>query len=780
MYVIQERDVSFGSLLRSLRASLGLTQEELAGRAGLTAKAISALERGERRRPYPHTVRSLAAALDLSDGERVGFVSAASGGGEASTPRAPVERGGIPHPPTPLLGREKELGEVGAFLGVSGVQLLTLTGTGGVGKTRLAVEAAREAAGRFSEGAVFVGLAPLSGCEQVLPAVCRAMGLREGQSARETLRAHLRGREMLLVLDNLEHVLEAAPEISGLIESADKLTVLATSRAPLRVRAEQEYPVPPLALPASTRSPAAGEVSDSPAGRLFAERAGEALPAFEITEGNAGAVASICWRLSGLPLALELAAAKVRFLDPAGILARLDRALSAGWARDLPERQRTMRSTLDWSHELLGSPERTLFRRLSVFSGGFSLESAEAVGSDGDLAAEAVLDLLGELVEQSLVFVEQGSGRTRYGMLEPVRQYALEKLDESGEANDFSRRHAERYHALALEAGPALMGEEQVVWLEMLWSEKYNLVAAMRFLLDIGDDERAVGLTWALWRYWWISGQLRESRRWMEEVLTEDEGELSTGRRAQANLTIGTMAWSEGDVGEALPALERGLELSRQTDDARSQAIALMLLGLVEIAEGGAEAHGCFEESLRLYRVADEEWGEALTLNYLGLTPLLGGDYEKAGSHFEEGLAAARSAGDRIAAHQALLNLAFLDLLREDGERAAKRLSEGLSLATEVRDILNAAYFVKGLGQVAGLRGACVAAVRLLGAAESAFEAVGSRPYRYVPDDALQNTVLAAARKELGEPRFTEEWSRGGKMTLERAITEALETESQF
>ena len=335
----------------------------------------------------------------------------------------------------------------------------------------------------------------------------------------------------LVVLDNFEHLLEAAPEVENLVEACPNLTVLATSRAPLRVRGEQEYPVPPLGLPASTRSPAPQEILSSPSGRLFVERAWAAFPTFELTEGNARSVAAICWRLAGIPLALELAAARVRFLTPSTLLSRLDQALSAGWTRDMPERQRTMHAALDWSYDLLSEPEKGLFGRLSVFAGGFTLEAAEAVGAGGEVNAEEVLGLLGSLVEQSLVAVEQepGSAEARYGMLEPVRQYALERLEAGGEAEEARRWHAAFFLDLA-ERAHRLMGSGQVEWLGRLDRETANLRAAMNWSLD-NEAETAARLGWALRPYWWIRGYHDEGRRSMEEVLAHD---LRPGLRGRA------------------------------------------------------------------------------------------------------------------------------------------------------------------------------------------------------------------------------------------------------
>jgi predicted ATPase/DNA-binding XRE family transcriptional regulator len=486
----------FGERLRSMRQAAGLTQEELASRAGLSPNAVGALERGARKRPQPHTVRSLSDALGLSGEERAALLAAVPRRGEAASSAddelPPTSSGpavsALPHPSTPLVGRERELEEVRDLLTRRDARLLTLTGIGGVGKTRLALGAAREVGDRFPAGAAFVGLAPLADPLLVVPSVLHSLGVPEaqGRTPREALIDHLRDKNLLLVLDNFEHLLEAAPEVAALVDSCPELVVMVTSRAPLRIRAEREYPVPPLALPPSTRSPSEEEVLGSPSGKLFVERAQAAAPGVTVTRENASAVAAICWRLAGLPLALELAAAKVRFLNPAVLLSRLDKALSSASARDLPERQRTMRATLDWSHDLLSEPERELFRRLSVFSGGFTLEAAEAVGAARSVAVEEVLDVLGTLVEQSLVVA--GGYEAHYGMLEPVRQYALEKLEESREAEETQRRHAAFFVGLAERAEPELRGPRQVEWLEGLEQEYANLRAAMSWALSTGDS----------------------------------------------------------------------------------------------------------------------------------------------------------------------------------------------------------------------------------------------------------------------------------------------------
>ena len=419
---------------------------------------------------------------------------------------------------------------------------------------------------------LFVALAPLKDASLVLPTIARALGLREvaGLPLRETLEAHLREKRMLLLLDNFEHLLEAAPEVAGLIEGCPELCVLATSRAPLRVRAEQEYPVAPLGIPEPGRVEDLLDVGGAPAVELFVERARAASPAFELTRQNAASVAAICRRLEGLPLALELAAAQSRVMGPAALLSRLDRALeSGGAARDLPERQMTMRATLDWSYDLLREPEKELFARLSVFSGGFTLEAAEAVGADGEAADEDyVLMLLKNLVEQSLVLAqleEEGEG-IRYGMLEPVRHYAREKLESTGGAEEVRRRHAAYYLALAEEGGPRLRGHEQASWIPRLETELGYLRAALTWCVEHGEGQRIARTAWASWTYCGLSGRMSEGRRWMERAL-ESEPRMPDASRRRLLHIAATLAAALGDFGSARPANEESMELFRRLGD---------------------------------------------------------------------------------------------------------------------------------------------------------------------------------------------------------------------
>jgi len=730
-------------------------------------------------------VRSLADALDLSEEERSSLLASVPGRGKSGvTVDLPVgvAESALPSPPTSLLGRERELEEIrGLMLGGPGVRLLTLTGIGGVGKTRLALEAVRVslAEGHFPDGAVFVALAPLRDPALVASTIARSMGLRDdqGQGADEILRAYLRERRMLLVLDNLEQLLEAAAEVvAHLIEACPRIAVLATSRAPLRVRGEHDYPVPPLELPPSTRAPTEEEVVGTPSGRLFVERARAVSPSFEVTSENAPSVAAICWRLAGLPLALELAAAKARFLEPQALLGRLDRALSTAWARDLPERQRTMSATLDWSYGLLSEPEGKLFGRLSAFAGGFTLEAAEAVGTvEGAEEPGEMLGPLGALVEQSLVAVQppEEGGEARYGMLEPVRQYALEKLEVTGEAERVRGRHAGYYLALAERARPRLHGPRQPIWLDDLAREHGNVRSAMAWLLERGRPGEAARIGWGIHEFWFRRGYTGEGLRWMERVLSAGEAPPAL-LRARALYVAALLSWLLGEPDRAFAAAGEGVAAAHVAGDPETVAYALGMRGLAAVSLGDLDAaEAVLSEALALFRGLGDPHGVSSGLYSLANLALARGDGEEAVGLLGEGESLSREAGDLAMLANFLGTQAISARLEGDGARTAELLRESVGIAGMLRDDYHVAFCAAGLAGTAAREGRAERAARLFGVADALNERTGAGVSWPVLRN-LNERDLAATREKLEPGAFEEAWTEGRAMSLEEAVTYAL------
>lgn len=776
---------TFGALLRTLREAAGLTQEELAARAHLTVHAVSALERGLRTRPYPSTVRSLAAALAISDEQRAVLLAAVANRARTTTPAANgtvlARPAGVPTPPTALVARTREVAELVALLRAPDHRLVTVTGLGGVGKTRLGIAAARELGGDFADGVAYVPLAPVLDSELVLTAIGAAIGAAAETDVTEAadpllaVAAVLADRRVLLVLDNVEHVLAAAPQVAGLIEACPGLTVLATSRAPLRIRGEHELVLHPLDVPSLERA-TPETVEASPAGALFLQRARAVVPALELSDGDAAAVAGICTRLAGIPLALELAAARTRLLDPRSLLDRLDDAIALDGARDLPARQRTMQATLDWSYGLLTPSEQTLLRVASAFSGGFTLEAVESVAARaGVLPADQVMGPLQSLAEQSLVVSAPPVGERRFSLLEPVCQYGRSQLAQAGEAAAVKAAHTAHYLDLAERAYPEYERADQVVWLDLVAAEHANLATAVTRAVAAGDGDSAGRLCWSLWLYWWLRGHSLHGRRQVEAAL---ELPMTTRVRARAEIAAATAAFRLGDVEASARHWESGLALARECDDLLSQTNGTAGAGLVALASGDAEgAEGHLVAAQRLGEQVGPEgaWIRGLIHVWLGTVAMLSGQPDRAVASVEEGLASARARGDRLTAYIALYTLSQVSSGREDQAAARRYLEEGIRLSVETGDLANLTYFCDALAVVEAAIGAFPRVPVLLGAAESLREDVGNASYGYYrPDEEAGRRASAQAREQLGVEAYDDALDAGRALDLADAVSFAL------
>jgi predicted ATPase/DNA-binding SARP family transcriptional activator/Tfp pilus assembly protein PilF len=615
----------------------------------------------------------------------------------------------VPAPVDELVGRDQELAELRHLL--RSRRLLSLTGPGGVGKTRLAIAAARSVAGEFDGGAAFVDLAPLADPGLVLPELARALGVVEAgdQPLLDTLAGALGQTRLLLVIDNVEHVLSAAPVLTELLAACPGLRVLLTSRTRPRLRGEQEYPVAPLALPDApapgTQQPAPPEVVErAPAIALFVRRAQLARPDFSLTAANAGALAEICRRLDGLPLAIEMAAARVRLLPPAELLRRLAEPLAVlgGGARDAPARHRTLRATIAWSYDLLTPAEQALFTDLAVFAGGATLEAVEVVAAaTAGLDATTALETAAALVDHSLIQQrEDALGQGRLGMLETIREFARERLDARGDANTVQARHAAYFLAFAETAAPELTGPEQAEWLDRLELEIDNLRAALRAFHQ-ADQAALLRLVSALWRFWWVHGYLTEGRSWLERAIAMPPAGPDASYAAALD-GAGVLAEAQGDLATATLRHEAALAVWQALGDPRGQLRSLLNLGLVAIERGEpGQAIRLYEEALALARATGDQAGIAACLGNLGQAAVEQGAHERAAAYYRESLHLFRALGDLRNLGAVLDNLGALAFREGDYQQAAEFQSEALTLFRDLGDRQGMAETLANYGHTA-------------------------------------------------------------------------------
>ena len=792
-----DNTTSFGYWIRRQRKSLDLTQVELAQRVGCAPKTIEKLEADERR-PSKAMAERLADALELEPGARPGFLTNARGGlaGPLPIDRQRV-RGAIPVSATPLIGRAREVAAVCATFEDTPARLVTLIGPGGIGKTRVALQVAADLAASFVDGVTFIDLAPITDPDLVPAGIAHALGAKD--AAPQSLAAELRDKQLLLVLDNVEQVVAAAPLMAALLAAAPRLKMLLTSRVVVGVYGEHLVEVPPLAYPATTHlaqdSLGVQQALEYEAIRLFAERARAVKADFAVGQDNLAAVVEICSRLEGLPLALELAAARVRLLPPQSLLARLHPEntrclpLLTGGAQTLPLRHQTLRATIDWSCHLLDRRDQVLFRRLSVFVGGWSLEAAEAVCQElGDPPVD-VLDGLHSLLDKSLLQQRASvDGGPRFSMMETIREYAGEQLAASGEREVLQRRHAAYFVQLAEGALSPVIEPLQWPSYDRLEEEHDNLRAVFTWSRTEATGETGMRLALALSGFWRERGHLREGYRWLTDAVTQCEVEGRVGPSTEGALTLrartlnelGSYAIFQGDLDGAQPRLEESLALFQELGDQAGIAEVLADLGMLCQMRGDfGRAGPLLDQSLTLYRELGRASDVALILYFLGTLAYSQDQARRAGELWEESLLLFRAEHHRWGIANVLTHLAMVALDQEDHGRARTHLVESLTLLREMDDRWKTLLALEVVARLAAVqpgtdthRGV-VRAARLFGAAAALRETL-SAPLLAIYHEHYQRAVVTV-RAQLDDQAFEMAWGEGRVMTLEQAIAYALE-----
>jgi predicted ATPase/DNA-binding XRE family transcriptional regulator len=770
---------SFGAQLKALREAAGYTQEELATIAGLSVQAVSALERGQRRRPHVETVRALSAAFDLSGSSRDAFVGSARAPAHA-TAIDELTRASLPLPLTALLGRDTDLQTLRQWLADPTARFITLTGPGGVGKTRLVLELVRAIAEESSTRVVFVSLAPMRDAAFVASAIAEALGLADVTAADLPRRARAACADYpaLLILDNFEQVLAAAPLVADLLTSVASLRVLVTSRAPLRVRGEREYVVGPLGLEAGSEAMPPADLSRAPAVRLFVERVRDVQPEFRLTSANGPAVTAICRRLDALPLALELAAPWMKVLTVENLLSRLthDVLLSTAGPRDLPERQQTMNATVAWSYQLLDPDEQRAFRRFGALPGLFPIDAAAAVlagreaasgGSDDAVRATAAL------IDKSLLSRAATSAVATcpaYYMLETVRAYAALALTATGERDDALEglvRYTTDEASLAVEG---LRGVHQVNWLDRVREDLESYRGALTWLIDRDRPAEACDIAFSLFFFWVIRGHAAEGLRWYEQILNRPSLPLAVESRAF--LGAGAMWYTQAEIAHARTALTRAFSLAQQAGDMEMEmALSENLLGHIEYSIGHAgAARERFAHAVDRFRGLALSWGLGNSLTGMAAVDLATGDHAQAERLLDEATAVLRPAGPWFMA--LTLNVrAILAVRRGHAVKAIAVVRESLTHIRELHDKFAFVYALVPLAAAAVLMGDDAWAARILGARDAVTERTGATVVDKSLDD-LKEQAERDIRARLGSDRWARAYAAGRSTSIDALLND--------
>jgi predicted ATPase/transcriptional regulator with XRE-family HTH domain len=814
--------LTFGQWLRRRRKSLDLTQDELAARVPCAKGTVRRLESDDLR-PSKQLAERLADVLGVPSAARAGFVAYARSGAmpgalaldvqttalpreaQEPPPARSTRRLALPAPANPLIGRAHTVAAASELLLQPDVRLLTLIGPPGVGKSLLALQIGHAVQEQFAHGACFVALAPIADADHVLPAIAQALDLADtGQPLATALVERLRSEQALLVLDNFEHIIEAAPLIASLLAAAQALKVLSTSRVALHISGEHEFFVPPLALPDLAHLPDVSELAKTPAIALFTARARAVQPGFALTSGNARAVAEVCHRLDGLPLAIELAATRIKLFSPAALLARLDRRLPflTSGPRDAPARQRTLESAIAWSYDLLDDAEKACLARLSVFWGGWTLEAAEAICGDDMTMTDAVASLLDKSLVQA---PDSGDGEPRFMMLETIREFALARLSERGEAPTLQARHARYFLQLAIAAERGLQGAEQVRWMQRLNAENNNLRAALAWSLsELGDAELGLQAAAALWWFWWTNGQVGEGRDWFTQLLAHPAGDAA---RARASLGAGILGFFAGDFGAARPLCEYARDVSQRLGNAITNGYAIFMIGTMQTLSGdlaggqallsegasllrragapaawyvgvtslaqtllsferddldAAQRHA--DEGMAVFRMLGQPYGIGLAFNYQGDVARRRGDQRIAAARYEAALPLLRQANAKSEIPAVLHNLGHSLLAQNDAVRAQALFVEGLELHREVGNRIGMAECLTGLAAVALAQDQLQLTATHLGMVDALLAALNVPLFAGV--QAIYQRTMDAARARLGEQAWAEAWRAGRQMAL--------------